>query len=119
MQEARGWKVDLAHPALVIGIEIVPTDAFFSFGKWPGPGGLPVAPGRVVALLSGGIDSPVAAWRLIRRGCRVRFVHFHSYPILSRARRTRRANSSRLLTRFQLRSRLYLVPFGEFSSKLS
>ena len=41
--------------------------------------------GRVACLLSGGIDSPVAAWRLMRRGCRVLFVHFHSYPILSRA----------------------------------
>ena len=37
-----------------------------------------------MSLLSGGIDSPVAAWRLIRRGCRSHFVHFHSYPILSR-----------------------------------
>ena len=51
-----------------------------------GAGGLPVgSSGRVACLLSGGIDSPVAAWRMMRRGCRVLFVHFHSYPILSRA----------------------------------
>ena len=61
-------------------------EAFYSFGKERGAGGLPVgASGRVACLLSGGIDSPVAAWRMMRRGCRVIFVHFHSYPILSRA----------------------------------
>ena len=60
--------------------------AFYSFGNERGAGGLPVgASGRVACLLSGGIDSPVAAWRMMRRGCRVLFVHFHSYPILSRA----------------------------------
>ena len=70
VQAARGWKVDLDHAALVIGLEIVPGDAFFYLGKEPGPGGLPTGTaGRVVALLSGGIDSPVAAWRMMRRGC--------------------------------------------------
>ena len=58
---------------------------FLSSSKEPGAGGLPVGTsGKVMCLLSGGIDSPVAAWRLIRRGCRAHFVHFHSYPILSR-----------------------------------
>ena len=51
--------------------------------RTPGPGGLPVGSGGVVAaLLSGGIDSPVAAWRMMKRGCGVVFVHFHSVPYL-------------------------------------
>ncbi len=114
VQRARGWRVDLSHPALVVGIEIVPGGAFCSYGKEAGPGGLPAGTaGRVVALLSGGIDSPVAAWRMIRRGCRATFVHFHSYPFLSRTSQDKARELVRLLTRYQLYSRLYLVPFGE------
>ncbi|HEX4568145.1 MAG TPA: THUMP domain-containing protein, partial [Vicinamibacterales bacterium] len=86
IKEARGWRVDLDDPAFTIYVEALTGEAFYSFGKDPGAGGLPVgSSGRVVCLLSGGIDSPVAAWRMMRRGCRVLFVHFHSYPILSRA----------------------------------
>ena len=86
-------------------------EAFYFFGKHPGAGGLPVGvSGRVACLLSGGIDSPVAAWRLMRRGCRVLFVHFHSYPILSRASQEKARELVRLLTEFQNRSRLFLVP---------
>jgi thiamine biosynthesis protein ThiI len=65
-----------------------------------------------MCLLSGGIDSPVAAWRLIRRGCRAYFVHFHSYPILSNASQEKARSLVEILTRSQLRSRLFLVPFG-------
>src|SRR5688572_2217411 len=67
IQQMTGWPVDLSHPALVVRVEILSDDAFFFFDREPGPGGLPVGTGgRVMALLSGGIDSPVAAWRLIR-----------------------------------------------------
>src|SRR4051812_18087122 len=86
IKEARGWTVNLAHPALTIHVEALTDEAFYFFGKSRGAGGLPAgASGKVVCLLSGGIDSPVAAWRMMRRGCRVEFVHFHSYPVLSRA----------------------------------
>ena len=93
IKEARGWTVNLARPQFTIHVETLADEAFYFFGKDRGAGGLPVGvSGRVVCLLSGGIDSPVAAWRMMRRGCRVDFVHFHSYPVLSRARRKRRAN---------------------------
>ena len=60
--------------------------AYYYFDKEPGAGGLPVGTaGRVLVLLSGGIDSPVAAWRMIRRGCHATFVHFHGHPFTSRA----------------------------------
>jgi thiamine biosynthesis protein ThiI len=72
----------------------------------------------VLALLSGGIDSPVAAWRLIRRGCRTSFIHFHSYPILSRTSQDKARELVRQLTRFQLRSRLFLVPFGSIQQQV-
>jgi thiamine biosynthesis protein ThiI len=113
VQEATGWPVDLTKPDLHIRIEVLTSDAFFHFLREPGIGGLPLGTsGKVMALLSGGIDSPVAAWRLIRRGCRAHFVHFHSYPILSNASQDKARALVRLLTRHQLRSRLFLVPFG-------
>jgi thiamine biosynthesis protein ThiI len=119
IKEARGWRVDLSNPALTIHLEVLTNEAFYFFGKDRGPGGLPSGvSGRVVCLLSGGIDSPVAAWRMMRRGCRVLFVHFHSYPILSRASQEKARELVRLLTRFQLHSRLLLVPFGEIQQRV-
>ena len=119
IKEARGWKVDLSRPELTIHVEALTREAFYYFGKEPGAGGLPVgASGRVVCLLSGGIDSPVAAWRMMRRGCRVLFVHFHSYPILSRASQEKVRELARMLTQFQYRSRLLLVPFGELQQRV-
>ena len=119
IKEARGWRVDLSNPGLTIHLETLTTDAFYFFGKDRGPGGLPSGvSGRVVCLLSGGIDSPVAAWRMMRRGCRVLFVHFHSYPILSRASQEKARELVRLLTKFQLHSRLLLLPFGEIQQRV-
>ena len=111
---ARGWTVDLTNPELVVHIEILPREAFYSLNRHPGPGGLPSGTsGQVVCLLSGGIDSPVAAYRMMKRGCRVRFVHFHSYPILSHASQDKVREIVQHLTKYQLASRLYLVAFGE------
>lgn len=119
IRAARGWRVDLGNPELVVRIEILPREAFYALDRHPGPGGLPSgASGRVLCLLSGGIDSPVAAYRLMKRGCRVRFVHFHSYPILSHASQDKVREIVRLLTRYQLASRLYLVAFGEIQRQV-
>jgi thiamine biosynthesis protein ThiI len=113
VQDATGWPVDLTRPERTIYVEVVTNDAFFYFEKERGTGGLPVGSGgRVMCLLSGGIDSPVAAWRLIRRGCRSVFVHFHSHPILSRTSQDKARELVGVLTRHQLNSRLYLVPFA-------
>jgi tRNA uracil 4-sulfurtransferase len=119
IKEARGWTVDLDEPAFTIHVETLTNEAFYSFSKERGAGGLPVgSSGRVVCLLSGGIDSPVAAWRMMRRGCRVQFVHFHSYPILSRASQEKARQLARTLTEFQFRTKLNLVPFGELQQRV-
>ncbi len=118
VQAATGWKVDLSHPELRINVEMMAGETLYSFGKEKGAGGLPTGvSGRVACLLSGGIDSPVAAWRMMRRGCRVHFIHFHSYPVLSRASQEKAVELARLLTTWQLRSRLYLVPFADIQQK--
>lgn len=119
IKQARGWRVDLDEPALDIHIELLPEHAFYFFDKEPGAGGLPTGTGgRVACLLSGGIDSPVAAFRMMRRGCTVLLVHFHSYPILSRASQEKARELAALLTRHQLRSRLVLVAFGELQQQV-
>ncbi|HKC56516.1 MAG TPA: tRNA uracil 4-sulfurtransferase ThiI [Vicinamibacterales bacterium] len=119
IKEARGWKVDLDHAELTIHVELLTTEAFYFFGKERGAGGLPTGTaGRVTCLLSGGIDSPVAAHRMMKRGCAAGFVHFHSYPILSRASIEKARELVRLLTTWQQRSRLYLVAFGDIQQQV-
>ena len=119
IKQAKGWLVNLDDPALTIHIEMLPEYAFYFFGKEPGAGGLPTGTGgRLACLLSGGIDSPVAAFRMMRRGCSVLLVHFHSYPILSRASQEKVREIAALLTKHQHRSRLILVPFGELQQQV-
>lgn len=119
IKQAKGWLVDLEHPALTIHIEMLPDYAFYFFGKEPGAGGLPTGTGgRLACLLSGGIDSPVAAFKMMRRGCSVLLIHFHSYPILSRASQEKVREIAALLTTYQHRSRLMLVPFGELQQQV-
>jgi thiamine biosynthesis protein ThiI len=116
---AKGWKVDLGHPAMTVSVEMLAGEAFYTFGKDRGPGGLPTgASGKVACLLSGGIDSPVAAWRMMKRGCSVLLVHFHSYPFLSRASQEKVRELAQVLTGYQQHTRLFQVAFGEIQRQI-
>lgn len=111
--------VNLEHPELTFFIEILKGTAFFYHTKIQGPGGLPTGvSGRIALLLSGGIDSPVASYLMMKRGCEVIFVHFHSYPLVSKTSQEKVQEIVHLLTRYQYRSRLYLVPFGEVQREI-
>lgn len=119
IKDAKGWRVDLDNPEFTIHVEALTGEAFYYFGKTAGPGGMPTGvSGRVVSLLSGGIDSPVACYRLMKRGCRVIPVHFHSYPILSRASQEKVRELAAVLTRYQQFTRLHMVAFGEIQQKV-
>ena len=112
-------RVSLERFEVEIVVEVLPDEAFVSLDRQPGPGGLPVgAGGTVAALLSGGIDSPVAAWRMMKRGCRVVFVHFHSVPYLPPTSQAKARALVERLTGWQYASRLYLVPFGEIQREV-
>ena len=112
-------KVDLRQPELEIHVEVMPAETFVYVDPEPGPGGLPVgASGTVAALLSGGIDSPVAAWRMMKRGCRVVFVHFHSVPYLPPTSQEKARALVERLTAWQYDSTLLLVPFGEIQREV-
>jgi thiamine biosynthesis protein ThiI len=113
VNSALGLRVDLENPGLTISIEILPDAAYVSAGKIAGAGGLPVGTtGRGLVLLSGGIDSPVAAYRMMRRGMRVDFTHFHSHPLVSTASREKAMELAVHLTRYEGQSSLMLVPFA-------
>jgi thiamine biosynthesis protein ThiI len=107
-------RVDLENAELTCWIEIVEKYALIYVERVPGPGGLPVGTsGKVVVLLSGGIDSPVAAWKMIKRGCTPTFVHFHSFPYTNAESQEKAKQLARLLAHYSLRSKIYLVPFAE------
>jgi len=119
VQEKSGARVDLENAEFTVTVEILPRDAFFGFNKIAGAGGLPVgSSGRVAALISGGFDSPVAAYRMMQRGCRIIFVHFHSVPYQDKTSQEKVRQLVQLLTRHQFTSRLYMVPFGEIQRQI-
>lgn len=114
VQQITGAGVDLEHPEFTVYAEVIDRGILLSLDRQSGPGGLPAGvSGRVACLMSGGLDSPVAAYRMMKRGAYVVFVHFHSHPFVSRASQEKAKELAELLTRYQYASRLFLVPFGE------
>jgi thiamine biosynthesis protein ThiI len=114
VKERTAARVDLENAELTCWIEVVETYALMYVERSPGPGGLPVGTsGKVVVLLSGGIDSPVAAWKMIKRGCTAIFVHFHSFPYTNKESQEKAKQIAKLLSHYQLRSKIYLVPFAD------
>jgi len=112
-------KVDLENSEIVLFIEIVEKYAFLYVEKIKGQGGLPVGvSGKVLLLLSGGIDSPVAGFQLIKRGLKLAFVHFHTYPYTTRESIEKTEKIVKHLSKFQGKSKFYLVPFAEIQKQI-
>ena len=112
--EGTGKKVSLKNPDITIYLELLSKEVYYAIEKIQGPGGLPVGvSGKVACLISGGIDSPVAAYRMMKRGCRALFVHFSGRPLVSRASEEKARELVQTLTAFQYRSKLYVIPFGK------
>jgi thiamine biosynthesis protein ThiI len=113
-------KVDLDQPQFPIHIEILDREALFYFDKVSGPGGLPVGvSGKVACLLSGGIDSPVAAYQVLKRGCETSFIHFHSAPFTSSASQEKVLEVIEILNRHQFTSCIYFIPFAELQQEIT
>lgn len=112
-------KVNLTHPQYDIHVDVLNKDAFIYVEEYQGAGGLPVGTsGLVATLMSGGIDSPVAAWRMMKRGCRTTLIHFHSFPLVEGRSRDKAKELAELLNIYQFNTRLYLVPFSEIQSQM-
>jgi thiamine biosynthesis protein ThiI len=112
-------RVNLKDPDLTLYIELLTKDAYYFVEKIPGPGGMPVGvSGKVACLLSGGIDSPVAAYRMMKRGCSAVFAHFSGRPLVGRASEDKARELVQTLTGYQFFSRLYVIPFGEIQREI-
>jgi thiamine biosynthesis protein ThiI len=119
LKERTGTRVDLERADLTVTVEILPGRILWSVEKVDGAGGLPVgSSGHVLVLLSGGIDSPVAALRMMRRGCRASFVHFHAVPYLDRSSQEKCRELLRRLVQWEYDARLVLVPLGEVQRRI-
>jgi thiamine biosynthesis protein ThiI len=117
--QAERLVVDLETPELVLGILVRHERSFVFAGRLEGAGGLPVgSTGRAVALLSGGIDSPVAAWMMMKRGCEVVFLSFHSRPWVGPGFERKVERLVGVLARYQPRSRLVLAPFAAIQERI-
>jgi thiamine biosynthesis protein ThiI len=120
VQATHGLPVSLKHPDTEIFIEVDQREVFVFTSGEPGTGGLPVGmSGRAVALMSGGIDSPVAAYRMMRRGLRCYFLHFSGMPLTGPESVYKAYALVRGLDRFQGESRLFVVPFGKAQQSLA
>jgi thiamine biosynthesis protein ThiI len=109
-----GARADMRQPDVICNIEIADNFAFVYTDKIRGAGGLPVGvSGKALVMLSGGLDSPVAAWRMMKRGAKAIYVHFHSYPYTDKASLEKVEEIAQILAQWNYRSLIHFVPFGE------
>ncbi len=114
-----GTKADMYDPDLRFWVNISHNDAYIYTDKQRGIGGLPVGvSGKVLVMLSGGIDSPVAAWQMIKRGAKAVFIHFYSYPYTDKASLEKVIELACILSESNYRSEVYLVPFAELQQTI-
>ncbi|MBI1806572.1 MAG: tRNA 4-thiouridine(8) synthase ThiI [Ignavibacteria bacterium] len=112
-------RADMSHPDETIYITIVDKTAYVYRSKVDGAGGLPSGTsGKVVVLISAGFDSPVAAWKIMKRGASAIFVHFHSLPYTNHRSVDQVKELVQVLTQYQFTSKLYLIPFAGLQNEI-
>lgn len=117
--EKTGKKAEMKNPELVLYIEIFNNDAFVFTHFEKGLGGLPVGvSGKVLSLLSGGIDSPVSSLLMMKRGCSVDFVHFHNFPYVSKSSIEKVKELFAILKKYSPKSKLYLIPLTDVQKEI-
>ncbi len=116
---SKGLVVNITEAEYVLEIEIGPLGAVVFDSREPGLRGLPVgSSGSVLCLLSGGIDSPVSAFMMACRGCRVHFVFFDNQPFLGRGGYDKVLSLAKKINRFQARGILFVVPFQDMQGAI-
>lgn len=119
IQEKFNLAVNLDHPDRSLYIEVTPEEIYYYWQIYEGARGLPVGvSGKVMCLLSGGIDSPVAAYLMAGRGCLPVYVHFHSAPYTNRASIEKVQELVKVLESYHYPTRLYLVPFADLQKEI-
>ena len=119
LSDPRQVRVRLDDAELTLGVEVRDRRSYLFLQSLPGPGGLPVGTlGRALCLISGGIDSPVAAWMAMKRGCRMGYVTFHSTPWIGAGFVRKVTELVRALGRWQGRAKLFVVPFADVQTAI-
>jgi tRNA uracil 4-sulfurtransferase len=114
LRNMEGLKVDVKQPDIKLNIEIRKEGAYLSSEIYQGAGGMPAgASGKAMLMLSGGLDSPVAGYLIMKRGVEVEAVHFHSPPFTSERAKQKVIDLSKSLSVFSGRIKLHIVPFTE------
>ena len=112
-------RVDVHNPAYTVYVEVRDLAAYVHGPAEPGAGGLPTGVGgRAMCLLSGGIDSPVAAYMIAKRGVEVECVHFFSYPYTSELAKNKVLELARLVTRYCGRMTVNIVSFTQIQEAI-
>lgn len=119
LEAGEGRRARMKEPDLTIKVEMQKDHAYISARNVPGVGGLPTNPTqKVTVLLSGGLDSPVAAYLMMKRGCEAVLVHFQNRNQMSRSVEDKVVQLAEQLSRFQRRTRLYVVPFDGLQQEI-
>lgn len=117
--EKLGIKVKMKNPDLMVKVEISNKNAFVSCEDVQSVGGLPTNPKqKMVALTSGGFDSPVAAYLMMKRGCEVVLVHFHNKNQMSESVKGKIEKLAKQLSRYQVKTQLYIIPFEKIQKEI-
>ena len=119
VRESTNMKVDLTNPDLNLIIEVLKDKIYIGYNKIMGFSGLPAnSQEKAFSLISSGIDSPVASFEMIKRGVELDFIHFHSYPAINRQSIDNVKYLIKILSQYQLKTNLYLVPLLSVQQKI-
>jgi thiamine biosynthesis protein ThiI len=120
LKNAQPIQVDVHYPELFVHVEVRSKASYVYGNDIVGLGGLPVgSSGKVLLLLSGGIDSPVAGFLALKRGVELQAIHFHSFPFTSERAKQKVIDLAQILTRFGGSIRLHIVPFTEIQTEIN
>ena len=111
--------VDFVEPEITIFLEVIESGTYIYTEKNEGIGGLPVSvSGKVIVLLSGGIDSPVASFLTLKRGCKNIYVHFHSEPYTKESSRSKVEKLANIISEYQGQTKIYMVPLIDIQKEI-
>ncbi|MDE5415899.1 tRNA uracil 4-sulfurtransferase ThiI [Alkalihalobacterium chitinilyticum] len=119
LQNTEDITVNVHEPDVEIRVEVREQATYITCGNIPGAGGLPVGTGgKVMLMLSGGIDSPVAGYLTMKRGVKINAIHFHSPPYTNERAKEKVKELVRILTKYCGTIQLHLVPFTEMQTTI-
>lgn len=112
-------KVQMKKPEIDLRIEVLNDAVYMMAQVIPGAGGMPLGSnGRSLLMLSGGIDSPVAGYMLLKRGVRLDAIHFHSPPFTSERSKEKVMDLANQLSHFGATVRLHVIPFTDIQQSI-